>query len=106
MLDAHLFSSKSTIVDGQQETKLILQDMNDEDIQCYIHDVIALEVDCQYERLVHVEGQQHPASPDGVPALSPTFLRRSVRLSEQAFRRHHKRKCDRDGEYNRGDQSS
>jgi hypothetical protein len=80
--------------------------MNDEDIQCYIHDVIALDVDCQYERLAHVEGQQPPASLDRAPALSPPVLRRSVRLSEQALRRRHIRNCDHDAEHSYGDQSS
>ena len=80
--------------------------MDDEDIQCYIQDVIALDVDCQYERLAHVEGQQHPASLDRVPLLSPTVPRRSVRLSERALRRRHIRNCDHDAEQNCGDQSS
>ena len=80
--------------------------MNDEDIQCYIQDFIALDVDCQHERLAHVEDQQHPASLDRVPTLSPTVLRRSVRLSEQALRRRHIRNCDHDAEHSYGDQSS
>lgn len=105
-LDTHLTSLESTIVDGQQERTLLLQDMNDEDIQCYIHDVIALDVDCQYERFAHLRGQRHPVSLDQVPVLGPTVLRRSVRLSEQALRDRHNRNCEHDAEYNCEDQSS
>lgn len=80
--------------------------MDDDDIQCYIQDVIALDVDCQYERLAHVGGQQPPVSLDRAPALSPPILRRSMRLSEQASRRRHIRTCDHDAEHSYGDQSS
>ena len=106
MLDTHLISLELTNVDRRQGRKLLLQDMDDEDIQSYIHDVIALDVDCQYERFAHLEGQRHPVSLDNVPVLGPTVLRRSVRLSEQALRRRHNRNFEHDTEHNCEDQSS
>lgn len=105
MLDTHLTSLELTIVDGQQERKLLPQDMDDEDIQCYIHDIIALDVDCQYEGFAHLEGQRHPVSIDKVPVLGPTLLRRSARLNEQALRHRHNRDCGHDAGHNCEDAS-
>lgn len=83
----HLISLRSRNIDGHQGTKLILQDMNDEDIWRYIHEVLALEVDCQYEGSARVDEQRHPKGPDRALPLDPSPPRRSLRLSQRTAQR-------------------
>jgi hypothetical protein len=83
----NLISLRSRSVDRQQETKLILQDMNDEDIWRYVHEVLALDIDCQYERFAGRDEQRHPKGPDRALSLNPSPPRRSARLSQQTAQR-------------------
>ena len=83
----NLISLRLRSVDKQQETKLLLQDMNDEDIWRYIHDVLALDIDCQYERFAGRDDERNLKGPDRAPSLDPSPPRRSVRLSQQTARR-------------------
>ena len=78
---------RSRSVDGRQETKLILQDMNDEDIRRYIHEVLTLDIDCQYERFSRRDEQRHPRESVKALSLNPSSPRRSLRLSQQIAKR-------------------
>lgn len=80
-------SLRSRNVDGQQETNLLLRDMTDEDILRYIHEVLALDINCQYERLVGRDDQEYPTGPDVSLLPQPSPPRRSVRLSQRTAKR-------------------
>lgn len=61
--------------------------MNDEDILRYIHEVLALDAECQYEKFTGRDDQRRVKGSNRVPSLKPSSPRRSIRLSQQNKRR-------------------
>lgn len=79
--------------------------MNDEDILHYIHEIMTLDSDCQYEGFARRTGQQHVEDLERAPSLDPSPPRRSVRIRQQNTRCRHDARDEDDVGHEHDEQS-